>query len=308
MIGLLFCCLIICHRTMKQIKTPVNVIVPDINKEKEKDKEKDKEKEKDKDKENEKEIINPIFETKDFIVEKIIDRKSDSKTYTQGLFFSQDHKSIFESGGLYYQSSIIQLEYPSLKLIKKINLESNYFGEGIAQCGNFIYQLTWKEDTILKYDLNLNLIEKIKLDCNVREGWGLSNSDKENELLATDGSENIYRLDCNNNLKVISIISVKKNNGDVLNKLNDLTYANGFVYINIYYKDIIAKVNLKNGKVVEMYDFGKLIEYEMKNGSLTQMNYYSGDVLNGIAYNSEKNNFLVTGKRWGNMYEISFKK
>ena len=293
---------------MKQIKTPVNVIVPDINKEKDKEKDKDKDEEKDKDKENEKEIINPIFETKDFIVEKILDRNSDSKTYTQGLFFSQDHKSIFESGGLYYQSSIIQLEYPSLKLIKKTNLESDYFGEGIAQCGSLIYQLTWKEDTILKYDLNLNLIEKIKLDNNMREGWGLSNSDKENELLATDGSENIYRLDCNNNLKVISIISVKKNNGDVLNKLNDLTYANGFVYINIYYKDIIAKVNLKNGKVVEMYDFGKLIDYEMKNGSLTQMNYYSGDVLNGIAYNSEKNNFLVTGKRWGNMYEISFKK
>ena len=297
MIGLLFCCLIICHRTIKQIKTPINVIIPDTNKENNKDT----------DKKKEKEIINPIFKTKDFTVEKIIDRKSDSNTYTQGLFFSQDHKSIFESGGLYYESSIIQLEYPSLKLIKKTNLEPLYFGEGISQCGNFIYQLTWKENIILKYDLNLNLIEKLKLDNKMREGWGLSNSDKENELLATDGSENIYRLDCNNNLKVISIISVKKNDGIFLYKLNDLTYTNGFVYVNIYFKDKIAKVNLKNGLVVEMYDFGKLIEYEMKNGSLTQINYYSGDVLNGIAYNCEKNNFLVTGKKWGYMYEISFK-
>ena len=46
----------------------------------------------------------------------------------------------------------------------------------------------------------------------------------------------------------------------------------------------------------------------MKNGILNSRNYNSGNVLNGIAYNSEKNNFLVTGKRWGNMYEISFKK
>ena len=301
MIGLLFCCLIICHRTIKLIKTPINIISPDINN--------DKEKEKENEKENDikKEIIKPIFKTEDFILEKILDRKNDNKTYTQGLFFSKDHKSIFESGGLYYESSIIQLEYPSLKLIKKTNLEPLYFGEGISQCGNFIYQLTWKENIILKYDLNLNLIEKLKLDNQMREGWGLSNSDKENELLATDGSEKIYRLDCNNNLKVISIISVKKNDGIFLNKLNDLTYTNGFVYVNIYFKDKIAKVNLKNGLVVEMYDLEKLVDYEMENGSLTEINYYNGDVLNGIAYNSEKNNFLVTGKKWGYMYEISFK-
>ena len=296
MIGLLFCCLIICHRTIKQIKTPINVIIPDTNKENNKDT----------DKKKEKEIINPIFKTKDFTVEKIIDRKSDSNTYTQGLFFSKDHKSIFESGGLYYESSIIQLEYPSLKLIKKTNLEPLYFGEGISQCGNFIYQLTWKENIILKYDLNLNLIEKLKLDNKMREGWGLSNSDKENELLATDGSEKIYRLDCNNNLKVISKIFVKKNNGEFLYQLNDLIYANGFVYVNIYYEDKIAKVNLKNGLVDKIYDLGKIIDYEMKNGILNSRNYNSGNVLNGIAYNSEKNNFLITGKKWKFMYEISF--
>ena len=300
MIGLLFCCLIICHRTIKLIKTPINIISPDINN--------DKEKEKENEKENDikKEIIKPIFKTEDFILEKILDRKNDNKTYTQGLFFSKDHKSIFESGGLYYESSIIELEYPSLKMIKKTNLKSNYFGEGISQCGNYIYQLTWRENIILKYDLNLNLIEEINLDNKMREGWGLSNSDKKNELLATDGSEKIYRLDCNNNLKVISKIFVKKNNGEFLYQLNDLIYANGFVYVNIYYEDKIAKVNLKNGLVDKIYDLGKIIDYEMKNGILNSRNYNSGNVLNGIAYNSEKNNFLITGKKWKFMYEISF--
>ena len=191
-------------------------------------------------------------------------------------------------------------------MIKKTNLKSNYFGEGISQCGNYIYQLTWRENIILKYDLNLNLIEEINLDNKMREGWGLSNSDKKNELLATDGSEKIYRLDCNNNLKVISKIFVKKNNGEFLYQLNDLIYANGFVYVNIYYEDKIAKVNLKNGLVDKIYDLGKIIDYEMKNGILNSRNYNSGNVLNGIAYNSEKNNFLITGKKWKFMYEISF--
>ena len=44
----------------------------------------------------------------------------------------------------------------------------------------------------------------------------------------------------------------------------------------------------------------------MKNGILNSRNYNSGNVLNGIAYNSEKNNFLITGKKWKFMYEISF--
>ena len=44
----------------------------------------------------------------------------------------------------------------------------------------------------------------------------------------------------------------------------------------------------------------------MKNGILNSRNYNSGNVLNGIAYNSEKNNFLITRKKWKFMYEISF--
>ncbi len=244
----------------------------------------------------------------DFKIINIYNRKNDSKTYTQGLMFSDDKKSIFESAGLYKESGIKQLEYPSLKLIKEQKINSNYFGEGIAKCGNFIYQLTWREKKIIKYNYkNLEKIEELEMDNKIKEGWGLSNSNNNNELFATDGSDKIYRLDCNNNLKVIEIINVKYN-GRSINYLNDLCYAEGYIFLNIYFLNKIAKVNVKNGDIILFYNMQSLIDFELKKGILTRSKLSQGDVLNGIDYNEKKKTFLITGKRWGYMYEIKFNK
>ncbi len=251
------------------------------------------------------ETINPI-NSSEYKILNIYYRKNDNKIYTQGLFFSDDKKSIYESGGLYGESRIIQLKYPSLEIIKETKMNYNYFGEGIAKCDNFIYQLTWRERKIIKYDYNtLEKINEINMDYQMKEGWGLSISNKENELFATDGSDKIFRLDCNQNLKVIDIIHVKFN-GHSVKYLNDLIYNNGFIYLNIYLDNRIAKVNIENGEIIKFYNMQNLIEYEFKKGILTTSNFYKGDVLNGIAYNDKNKSFLITGKRWGYMYEIVF--
>ena len=236
----------------------------------------------------------------------IYNRENDNKIYTQGLFFSDDKNSIYESGGLYGESRIIQLKYPSLEIIKETRINNKYFGEGIAKCNNFIYQLTWRERKIIKYDYyTLEKINEINMDYQMKEGWGLSISNNENELFATDGSDKIFRLDCNQNLKVIDIIKVKFN-GHSVNYLNDLIYNNGFIYLNIYLDNRIAKVNIQNGEIVKFYNMQNLIEFEFKKGILTTSNFHKGDVLNGIAYNDKNQSILITGKRWGYMYEIVF--
>ena len=236
----------------------------------------------------------------------IYNRENDNKIYTQGLFFSDDKNSIYESGGLYGESRIIQLKYPSLEIIKETRINNKYFGEGIAKCNNFIYQLTWRERKIIKYDYyTLEKINEINMDYQMKEGWGLSISNNENELFATDGSDKIFRLDCNQNLKVIDIIHVKFN-GHSVKYLNDLIYNNGFIYLNIYLDNRIAKVNIQNGEIVKFYNMQNLIEFEFKKGILTTSNFHKGDVLNGIAYNDKNKSFLITGKRWGYMYEIVF--
>jgi len=243
----------------------------------------------------------------DYKLINILSRKYDNNIFTQGIFFSSDLKFLYESGGKYKNSSILKLNYPDLTINKKVYLKKNLFGEGIAQCNKYIYQLTWKEKQILKYNTNLKLLEIIPLDKKLNEGWGLTNYNK-NTLLLTDGSNKIYYLDCNKNLKIKKYLSIYDNNNKKVNSLNDLVYVNGSIYANIFCEKYIVKINEKNGKIEKNYYLDNLIENEINNYNLTYNYLYdNGYVLNGITYNKINNTFLVTGKNWNNFYEIVLK-
>ena len=49
-----------------------------------------------------------------------------------------------------------------------------------------------------------------------------------------------------------------------------------------------------------------LVDFELKKGFFTKYEFDRGKILNGIAYDKLKQNFLVTGKQWGNFYIIKF--
>jgi glutamine cyclotransferase len=231
--------------------------------------------------------------------------KRNKALYTQGLFFEDNGKSFYESGGLYNESTINHYSYPSLAEIKSKKLNKKFFAEGIAQCGDFIFQLTWRENKILKYlKKDFSLFQELPLNNGMNEGWGLS-AFKDNLLIGTDGSNRIFVLDCVNDLEKIDVLNVQFNNRN-LNSLNDLIYANGFIYANRYHDSKVYKINPQNGVVVKAYEMKPLEKYEvskMQNGVLRL-----GDVLNGIAFNSSNNKFLLTGKRWKNYFEVLFDK
>lgn len=221
--------------------------------------------------------------------------------YTQGLIFDSDH-TIIESGGMWGQSVLVRMEYPSMKIIKKIELENEYFAEGLARCGNFLYQLTWKNRVIFKYTYpGLEVTSKIPLDKNINEGWGLASF--EDLLYATDGSNKIYILNCDD-LKVVKVIYVTYNEKP-LNFINDLDIVNGIAYVNVYYDDRIYKINLITGKVLKIFELNHLKRSELEGITLTEERWYQGEVLNGIAFHPRTKTFLVTGKNWGYYYEVN---
>ena len=223
--------------------------------------------------------------------------------YTQGLILSNDGKHLYESGGLYFKSSIRKLSYPSLKVESYQKLDDKYFGEGIARCGNVIYQLTWREQDVLKFNAkDLTPLGKIQLDLNMREGWGLTEY-SDDILLGTDGSENIYFLDCKENLKMIKRIAVI-NEGNLLDRINDIVFVNGYIYANRYFDSYVYKINPNSGKVEKKWNMGPLISYELKKGSLSRSGLNNGNVLNGITYDYTRDIFILTGKMWGYLYEI----
>jgi glutamine cyclotransferase len=220
--------------------------------------------------------------------------------YTQGLFFDSEN-SIIESGGMWGESVLVRIEYPSMKILHKVNLENEYFAEGVARCGEFVYQLTWKNRIIFKYSYpELNLVSKIPLDSNIKEGWGLASF--KDKLYATDGSEKIYIIDCED-LKVVREISVTFREKP-LKYINDLDIVDGIAYVNVYYDKNIYKIDLHTGNVIKVYGMDHLIKSELEGRTLTEERWYQGEVLNGITFNPMKKNFLVTGKKWGYYYEV----
>ena len=249
-----------------------------------------------------------IQNTKKYNVINIFPRKNPT-VYTQGLIYYNN--SLFESGGLYQKSTLTHMEWPSQKIIKKINLEGKYFAEGIAFSldNKILYQLTYKEREILLYSFpDLELIKKIKMPDEMREGWGLASGFEKDEFFSTDGSDKIFVLKINkenNELKLVNTINVKLNMKPIYN-LNELIFDGTYIYANVYFSDKILKIYPSNGQVIEVYDMKPLIDYEIKNGNLTEKRLNRGDVLNGITYISEKKSFILTGKLWDYYYEIIF--
>ena len=246
--------------------------------------------------------------TMNYKVINIFQRKNPT-VYTQGLFFY--NYSIYESGGLYNKSSLVHMEWPSQKVIQKINLEEKYFAEGIAasNVNNILYQLTYQEKEILLYSFpQLKLKSKIKMPRELREGWGLCPGKEKDEFFATDGSDKIFVLKINktnNELNVTSYIHVSRNMRPI-HRLNELIYDGVFIYCNVYFERAILKINPHNGEVMNIYNMQPLIDYELENGKLTKNRLNGGDVLNGIVYIPEKKSYILTGKMWDYYYEIVF--
>ncbi len=274
-------------------------------------------------------------ESKDFKLLKIIPRNNDSITYTEGLLIEEEYDSttnsnityLYESGGI-YNSSLQKFKYPSMELVKSLNLsvENGYhfqikykeygtgeiWATGISKCNDVLFLTTQAEFYVYTYNYTtLDLLStyfRNYMNYDHKShlySWGLTNSNESNVLFGSDGTQKIYRLNCSRNLSTISFDEVKYD-GKILPGIGDMAFVNGFIYANIYGQKKIFKIRTSDFTVVKTFDLGNLVDFELKKGFFTQFEYENGKVLNGIAYDKKNNNFLVTGKQWGNFYIIKF--
>ncbi len=59
---------------------------------------------------------------------------------------------MYESTGLYKESTVQIIHPDSGQVIKKVYLPDTFFGEGLAVHDDKVYVLTWKEKTLFIYD------------------------------------------------------------------------------------------------------------------------------------------------------------
>ncbi len=214
----------------------------------------------------------------------------DANAFTQGLEYHNGF--LYESTGQYKESSLRKVALETGKVLKKINLEAKYFAEGMTIKNDKIYQLTWQSNEGFIYNLKDFKFEKSFGYGKSREGWGLTHNST--HLIKTDGTERMWFLNPET-LKEERFIETYSNKRKV-DKLNELEYINGEIYANVWQKNIILIVNPKNGAIDGILDLNGL---QQKAGQRGQDN-----VLNGIAYDKEKNRLFVTGKRWNTLFEI----
>lgn len=214
----------------------------------------------------------------------------DSKAFTQGFVYYDGY--FYESTGIRGASTLRKVEIESGKVLKKHDLEREYFGEGMTILNNKIYQLTWQKGIGFIYDLES--FEKIgEFNYNKsKEGWGLTHNGE--YMIKTDGTERMWFLETNE-LKEKRYIETYTDKRKA-EKLNELEFINGKIYANIWQQNSMLIVDPENGAIEAIVNLKGLQEKAGQKGE----DY----VLNGIAYDKENDRLFVTGKNWNKVFEI----
>ena len=212
----------------------------------------------------------------------------DINAFTQGLKFHQGF--IYEGTGQYGLSSLSRINLESGEVLQRKSMPSRYFGEGIEIVGDRIFQLTWRSHRVFVHDLET--FEARGVHYNPTEGWGLAWDGE--FLILSDGSAVLRFLDPDS-LATRKRIQVMRG-GRPVDKLNELEFIEGEVWANVWGSDEIMRINPVDGQVTGVVDLTGLSE-KTKRGSREA-------VLNGIAWDAKSRRLFVTGKHWGNLFEI----
>ncbi|MEJ5927649.1 glutaminyl-peptide cyclotransferase [Corynebacterium sp. H128] len=205
--------------------------------------------------------------------------------FTQGLEVDRANPNQLLVGtGWHGESRIYRRTIDGGELASK-DLKPSEFGEGITQSGDHIWQLTWQSGVAYKRDAtSLEVIDQAPISG---EGWGLCAMD--DHLIMSNGSATLQVLDPDS-------FAVQGEIPTGIDKLNELECVDGQIYANRFLTSEIVRLDAA-GKVTARIDASSL-----PNNAAQDPN----NVLNGIAHIPGTDRFLVTGKRWPDLYEVRF--
>ncbi len=218
----------------------------------------------------------------------------DTKAYTQGLEFDAQgtlyESTGYESTGQNGKSSLRKVNLQTGEVLQRIELDEQYFGEGLTIVGDKIIQLTWRSKVGFVY--NKNTFARIgQFDYGQSpEGWGLCYDGE--RLIKSDGTSKLYFLNKDTYAEE-GFVEVYNDKGP-MDSLNELEYIDGKVYANVYTKDIIVIIDPQTGAV----------EGEINLIGIHPDKADHNNELNGIAYDRRNDRLFITGKLWSKLYEI----
>jgi glutaminyl-peptide cyclotransferase len=213
----------------------------------------------------------------------------DRAAFTQGLVW---HAGVlYESTGLVGRSSLRQVDRANGEIRRELRVEPTVFAEGLARVGDRLIQITWKDGIAFVYDLAS--FERVGEHRYSGEGWGLCFDGQ--RLVMTDGSRNLTFRDPQT-FAATGTLPVTLD-GQPVERLNELECVGDRVYANVWMTEQIMRIDSRTGRVDAVIDASNLLSPEERQGV---------DVLNGIAYDADRDVFLITGKLWPRMFEVRF--
>jgi len=207
-------------------------------------------------------------------------------SFTQGLETDPDGNLLLGTGQ-WGESRLERFSPETGETLAETRLDNRYFGEGITQAGDSIWQLTWKSGQALKYDHDLRQVDTATYSG---EGWGLCNTGE--DLLMSDGSATLRHMDPET-FAERSTTDVTLE-GKPLEDINELECVGHAVYANVWMDDNIYRIDPSTGRVTAI----------ISTDAIDKSRYTDpDDVLNGIAHITGEE-FWLTGKRWEELFHV----
>ena len=158
----------------------------------------------------------------------------DTSAFTQGLEVAEG--VLYESTGLYGQSSLRALDPATGAVASSVELADDLFGEGLTVVGDRIIQLTWKSGRALVYDRAT--LEPLGEHDYEGEGWGLCRMG--DDLWMSDGSDKLSRRHPVS-FELIERVAVTA--PFPVSNLNELECVEGLVIANIWLTDNLVVID-----------------------------------------------------------------
>lgn len=231
----------------------------------------------------------------------------DDQAFTQGLTYNNG--TLWEGTGLNGHSELRRVDPDTGNVLQSHKLEGKYFGEGITYFedndGNDrIIQITWKRQVGWIYDAStFDIIKEFTFSTKTNEGWGITYNEDGKEFVVSDGSSFLFfwdrdTLEEKRRIEVIANVPSKTNPQEIKKEhmihMNELEWFNGTVLANIWYQDVLIRIDPTSGYVLQVYNFVNLYKDRVS----------TADCFNGISVTDTKDELWVTGKQWPNMYRI----
>jgi glutamine cyclotransferase len=216
----------------------------------------------------------------------------DPSAFTQGLIFREGF--LFESTGLNGESSLRKVRLETGEVIQRLAIAPQHFAEGLTDVGTSLVQLTWQSNVGFVYDLSTFRMQRTFEYPG--EGWGLTRD--EARLIMSDGTSSLRFLDPET-LRETGRLTVTDGLQPVAN-LNELEMVKGELFANVWQTDQVVIISPQTGRVTGRVDLAGLLPPADRMPPV--------DVLNGIAYDAERDRLFVTGKRWPRLFQIRLKR